>query len=37
MEPPAEIEQNSNKPSNTGQSSPTLTRESVLIIIMGKG
>ena len=27
MEPPAEIWQNSYRPSNTGQSSPTLTRE----------
>jgi len=27
MEPPADIEQNSNRPSKTGQSSPTLTDE----------
>lgn len=27
IEPPADIEQNSNKPSKTGQSSPTLTDE----------
>ena len=27
IEPPAEIEQNSKRPSNTGQSSPTLSVE----------
>lgn len=28
IDPPADIEQNSNNPSNTGQSSPTLTRKN---------
>jgi hypothetical protein len=29
MDPPADMEQNSNKPSKTGQSSPTLTEAQV--------
>ena len=35
MEPPADIEQYSNKPSNTGQSSPTLSRYVVNILVSG--
>ena len=35
IEPPADIEQYSNKPSNTGQSSPTLSRQIVNMLVSG--
>ena len=35
IEPPADIEQYSNKPSNTGQSSPTLSRQIVNMLVLG--